>query len=63
MPLATMHVCKCTKETLSILTLIFMRTHVTLQLFLRDCEQIEAATGTEEAFLSNDDLGVGVHTQ
>lgn len=28
------------------------------QLFLRDSEQIEAATGAEEAFLSNDDLGV-----
>ena len=29
-----------------------------MQLFLRDSEQIEAATGAEEAFLSNDDLGV-----
>ena len=30
------------------------------QLFLRDSEQIEAATGAEEAFLSNDDLGVSL---
>ena len=32
------------------------------QLFLRDCEQLEAATGAQEAFLSNDDLGVSAET-
>ena len=29
-----------------------------LQLFVRDSDQIDAATGAQEAFLSNDDLGV-----
>jgi len=28
------------------------------QLFLRDAEQVDTATGAQEAFLSNDDLGV-----
>ena len=29
-----------------------------LQQFLRDAEQVDSATGAQEAFLSNDDLGV-----
>ena len=29
-----------------------------LQQFLRDAEQVDSVTGAQEAFLSNDDLGV-----
>ena len=31
---------------------------LSVQLFLRDAEQVDTATGAQEAFLSNDDLGV-----
>ena len=32
-----------------------------LQQFLRDAEQVDSATGAQEAFLSNDDLGVSLY--
>ena len=32
--------------------------HIYMQLFLRDAEQIDGTTGSQEAYLSNDDLGV-----
>ena len=40
----------------------YMHTHIHThtQLFLRDAEQIDGTTGSQEAYLSNDDLGVSV---